>query len=271
MILFVALLGKPSPAHEAAQGRQAGRGRGKIFSFPIFGVPPPRILEPPISPHLIASGPPSPPQPTQTPLLPAGLGASSAGQPRSSSAPRPQRHPGPTAAILRPTPPPCPPALPQRRIPSAKGGGVSRCQAGPPASLRPHLLRDGGVSSGAAAAPRVAGPGRRRLGLHVPVEERGPLSAAAAAQRRHLGSKRWGGGRRGRRRRGGAVSPLTTRPPPAATRSGRRGKGKKEEGKENRGIRSERLPGGYTSHPGRDVTQSRRQRACPSGRHRETP
>lgn len=107
-----------------------------------------------------------------------------------------------------------------RRPPGAgqPGGAEARSAGGglPQAAVWPHLLRDGWVAA-AAAAPRVAGAerGRRRLGLHVPVEERGPLRAAAAAQRRHLGSKRRGEG-------GGSRVPAAGTPP-AATRSGRGG------------------------------------------------
>lgn len=158
----------------------------------------------------------APPRPEEG----GGRGLPGAGIP-AAAGPRltlPQRRPGePLAAATAPAAPAGDPG----RGPSGGGGGamVGEGRAAPAAAEWPHLLRDGRVAA-AAAAPRVAGAerGRRRLGLHVPVEERGPLRAAAAAQRRHLGSERWGEGGGG----GSRVPAAGT--PPAATRSGR-GKG----------------------------------------------
>lgn len=123
----------------------------------------------------------------------------------SGARPQPGRAPRPPRRGPRSLPPPA-------RAAPGTAGPEPRGRA---AAAWPHLLRDGRVP---AAAPRVTGAERGRLGLHVPVEERGPLGAAAAAQRRHLGPERRGEGGAG----GGRVP--ATGAAPAATRSARGGR-----------------------------------------------
>lgn len=191
-----------------------------------------------------------------------GRGLPGPGIPAAAAGPSPHRAPrgpGEPRAAAPARPGRAGPAVVPRVRAGRRGRGRDRRRGGrvsAAAAVWPHLLRDGRVAA-AAAAPRVAGAERgrrRRLGLHVPVEERGPLRAAAAAQRRHLGSKRWGEGGGG----GSRVPAAGT--PPAATRSGKRGGGIRGASADPGQLPAARATG--TSRPARDVTQNRRRGHC---------
>lgn len=224
-------------------------------------VPPPPFSEPAglSAGRCPRRGPGKPHPATPAPTASSSPSARSGTAARSLSAPRPPRSARQRRGGGGPGPPPSGDPLRRRtgRGRRVRRGGRGRGPAA--AAARPYLLRDGRV---AAAAPGVAGAqhGRRRLGLRVPVEERGPLGAAAAAQRRHLGSKRWGEGGGG----GSRVPAAGT--PPAATRSGR-----------GRGASADpgRLPAARaTARHARLVTSPRIAAALAAPaprRHRETP
>lgn len=138
-------------------------------------------------------------------VTPSPNTAPAAAEAPSWASPQPGRDPHPPRRGPRSLPPPA----------RAAPGTAGPAPRGRAAASWPHLLRDGRVP---AAGPRVAGAERGWLGLHVPVEERGPLGAAAAAQCRHLGPERRGEGGAG----GGRVPAAGAAP--AATRSERGGR-----------------------------------------------